>query len=158
MRPEGWGKRGHTVVAAGIEPGDRVAIWAPNSAEWVIALLGLFEAGAVLVPINTRFKGDEAADILAGARRACPLVTVTDFLGTDYLALLDGADAELPTWRRSSSRRPGARANDVVGHFLAGANDAGRAEGSTARGIRPRAIRPTSCSPPARPACPRASS
>ena len=45
------------LVASGIEPGDRVAIWAFNSAEWVVAFLGLSMAGAVLVPINTRFKG-----------------------------------------------------------------------------------------------------
>jgi acyl-CoA synthetase (AMP-forming)/AMP-acid ligase II len=43
------------LVATGIEPGDRVAVWAPNGAEWVVALLGLSQAGAVLVPINTRF-------------------------------------------------------------------------------------------------------
>src|SRR5437870_4376828 len=46
-------------VAAGIERGDRVAIWAPNSARWIVSCLGLQCAGAVLVPINTRFRGDE---------------------------------------------------------------------------------------------------
>src|SRR5262245_47048912 len=56
------------LVASGIEPGDRVSIWAPNSVEWIVAVLGLWEAGAVLVPINTRFKGTEAADLLARAR------------------------------------------------------------------------------------------
>src|SRR5881396_2742427 len=65
---------GAAFVASGIEPGDRVAIWAFNSAEWVIAVLGLWQAGAVLVPINTRFKGAEAADILARGR-ARALVT-----------------------------------------------------------------------------------
>ena len=86
---------GAALVHAGIEPGDRVAIWAPNSARWIVALLGIFEAGACLVPINTRFKGVEAADILArsGARA---LVTVTDFLGTDHVAMLDGAGVDLP--------------------------------------------------------------
>ena len=83
------------LVASGIEPGDRVAIWAYNSAEWIVAVLGLFEAGAVLVPINTRFKGPEAADIL-GRSRARALVTVTDFLGADYLAMLEATGAELP--------------------------------------------------------------
>jgi acyl-CoA synthetase (AMP-forming)/AMP-acid ligase II len=58
-------------------------------------LLGLFQAGAVLVPINTRFKGHEAAPILERTH-AKVLVTVTDFLGTDYLALLHEADAKLP--------------------------------------------------------------
>ncbi|MCB0970477.1 MAG: FadD3 family acyl-CoA ligase [Acidimicrobiales bacterium] len=78
-------------VAAGIEPGDRVAIWAPNCAEWVVALLGLQSAGAVLVPLNTRFKGAEAADIL-GRSRARILVTVDGFLDNRYPAMLEGHD------------------------------------------------------------------
>ncbi|MCB1041060.1 MAG: AMP-binding protein, partial [Acidimicrobiales bacterium] len=78
-------------VAAGIEPGDRVAIWAPNCAEWVVALLGLQSAGAVLVPLNTRFKGVEAADILSRSR-ARILVTVDGFLGNRYVGMLDGFD------------------------------------------------------------------
>jgi acyl-CoA synthetase (AMP-forming)/AMP-acid ligase II len=89
---------GAGLVAAGIEPGDRVAIWAPNSARWIVALLGLFQAGAVLVPVNTRFKGPEAAPILerSGAKA---LVTVTDFLGTDHLERLAEAGAGLPALR-----------------------------------------------------------
>jgi HIP---CoA ligase len=79
-------------VAAGVERGDRVALWAPNSAGWVVAALGAFRAGAVIVTVNSRFKGQEAAHVLrtAGARL---LVTVTDFLGTDYVALLAAAGA-----------------------------------------------------------------
>ncbi|HEU5083740.1 MAG TPA: FadD3 family acyl-CoA ligase [Acidimicrobiales bacterium] len=86
---------GAGLVHAGIAPGERVAIWAPNSARWIVAVLGLWQAGAVLVPINTRFKGPEAADILerSGARA---LVSVTDFLGVDHLAMLQGTGAELP--------------------------------------------------------------
>ncbi len=86
---------GAALVDAGIEPGDRVAIWANNCVRWVVALLGLSQAGAVLVPINTRFKGGEAADLLARTR-ARALVTVTDFLGTDYVAMLGAASIELP--------------------------------------------------------------
>jgi acyl-CoA synthetase (AMP-forming)/AMP-acid ligase II len=48
-----------------------VAIWAPNCAEWVVALLGLQSVGAVLVPLNTRYKGVEAADILGAAGPRC---------------------------------------------------------------------------------------
>ena len=44
---------GAALVEAGIEPGDRVAIWAPNDAEWVVTLLGLLHAGAAVVPVNT---------------------------------------------------------------------------------------------------------
>ena len=78
------------VMARGIEPGDRVAIWAPNCAEWIVAALGAVGAGAVLVPLNTRYKGAEAAYILraSGARL---LFTVQGFLGTDYPAMLDEA-------------------------------------------------------------------
>ncbi len=82
-------------MASGIAPGDRVGIWAFNSVEWVVALLGLSQAGAVLVPINTRFKGREAADLLARSRIRA-LVTVTDFVGTDYLAMLAATGIELP--------------------------------------------------------------
>ncbi|MCC5952770.1 MAG: fatty acid--CoA ligase family protein [Acidimicrobiia bacterium] len=75
------------LIGSGIQPGDRVAIWAPNCAEWAIAALGIHTAGAVLIPLNTRFKGPEATDILrrSGARL---LLCVTDFLDTDYVALL----------------------------------------------------------------------
>jgi HIP---CoA ligase len=86
---------GAALVASGIEPGDRVAVWSYNCAEWIIAALGLWQAGAVLVPINTRFKGAEAADILVRSQ-ARALITVTDFLDTDYVAMLRAADAQLP--------------------------------------------------------------
>jgi HIP---CoA ligase len=82
---------GDALIAAGVERGDRVAIWAPNSARWIVSVLGLWQTGAVLVPVNTRFKGAEAADILARSR-ARVLLTVADFLGTDYSGMLDGFD------------------------------------------------------------------
>jgi len=83
------------LVSSGVQQGDRVAIWCPNGAPWVVAALGTFSAGAVLVPVNTRFKGAEAADLLSrsGAR---VLVTVTDFLGTDYVDMLAATSAALP--------------------------------------------------------------
>src|SRR5918994_4061495 len=85
-------------LAHGIEPGDRVAVWAPNTWEWVVAAIGAQSTGAVLVPLNTRFKGREAAYIL-GRARARALLTVSGFLDTDYVALLrDAVDVgdELP--------------------------------------------------------------
>ena len=83
------------LVASGIERGDRVAIWAPNSLEWIVAALGVTTVGGVLVPVNTRFQGAEAAYVLArsGARA---LFTVRGFLDTDYPALLASAGVELP--------------------------------------------------------------
>ena len=72
-----------------------MSIWAFNSVEWIVAVLGLWQAGAVVVPINTRFKGAEAADLLSRAHVKA-LVTVTDFLGTDYVAMLRASDVKLP--------------------------------------------------------------
>jgi acyl-CoA synthetase (AMP-forming)/AMP-acid ligase II len=78
------------LLASGIEAGDRVAIWAHNTAEWVLAALGAYRAGAVVVTVNTRFKGAEAAHVLRTAE-ARLLFTVNGFLDTDYVALLDTA-------------------------------------------------------------------
>jgi HIP---CoA ligase len=81
-------------LAAGIRPGDRAAIWAPNSWEWVVAALGVQAAGGVVVPMTTRYKGDEAAYVLrrTGARL---LFTVEGFLGLDYVSLLEGRDTSV---------------------------------------------------------------
>jgi len=49
---------------AGIRPGDRVAIRLPNSIDWVLAFFGGLMAGAVVVPVNTRLTGQEAAYII----------------------------------------------------------------------------------------------
>ena len=84
-------------IAAGVHPGDRVAMWAPNMAEWIVAALGLVGAGAALVPLNTRFKGPEAAYVL-NRSRARALFTVRGFLGIDYPAMLD--DEEVPDLER----------------------------------------------------------
>ena len=69
----------------GVEKGDRVAVWAPNSAEWIIAAFGLLTAGGVLVPVNTRFKTEEAADIISRSGAKAVLVQ-KGFLGQDYTA------------------------------------------------------------------------
>jgi HIP---CoA ligase len=75
------------LIASGVDAGDRVAIWAPNSADWVVISFAVYHVGAVLVPLNTRYKGDEAGHVLrtSGARL---LFSVTDLLGSDLLALL----------------------------------------------------------------------
>jgi acyl-CoA synthetase (AMP-forming)/AMP-acid ligase II len=82
---------GRAFLAAGLERGDRVAIWSPNIHEWIVALLGLQAAGGVVVPVNTRYKGAETAYLLQ-ASRARILVTVNGFLGNDYVTMLDGHD------------------------------------------------------------------
>ena len=83
------------MLALDVEPGDRVALWAPNSMRWIIAALGIQGAGGVLVPINTRFKGEEAAYVLRKSG-ASTLVVVTDFLDNDYIGMLRTADPDAP--------------------------------------------------------------
>ncbi|MFJ8107320.1 FadD3 family acyl-CoA ligase [Streptomyces sp. NPDC096132] len=80
-------------LANGVEAGDRVGIWAPNSLDWMVAALGAVSAGAVLVPLNTRFKGTEAADVLRRSGARLLFVTGT-FLGTSYVASLRRAAGE----------------------------------------------------------------
>ncbi|MPY46854.1 AMP-binding protein, partial [Streptomyces phyllanthi] len=74
-------------VANGVRVGDRVAVWAPNTLDWIVSALGAVSAGAVLVPLNTRFKGTEAAYVLESSRAKLLFVTGT-FLGTSYVASL----------------------------------------------------------------------
>lgn len=78
------------LIASGVERGDRVALWAPNSAFWIPAALGIQATGAWLVPINTRFRGEEAAYALERVG-ATALITVDEFLGVDYVSMLRAA-------------------------------------------------------------------
>jgi len=76
------------LVAAGVEKGDRIAVWAPNRWRFIVAALAGHCLGAALVPINTRYKGAESAYILEQARPRV-LVVVPEFLGTNYVDELD---------------------------------------------------------------------
>ena len=53
------------LIALGVEPGDPLAIWSPNTWHWVIACLAIHHAGGAMVPLNTRYTAAEASDILA---------------------------------------------------------------------------------------------
>jgi acyl-CoA synthetase (AMP-forming)/AMP-acid ligase II len=119
-------------VAAGVDLGDRVAMWAPNCAEWMLAALGALRAGAVLVPMNTRFKGGEAAYILR-ASGATTLVTVRGFLGVDYPALLAGEDTG--ALARIVLLRDETRAGDAGGNAAGASAVAGASADATAAGV-----------------------
>jgi len=82
------------LISAGLDPGDRVAVWGPNDVRWVLAALGTLAAGGVLVPVSTRFTGPEALDVI-GRSGARALFVAGNFLGVDRLgALRAAADAE----------------------------------------------------------------
>jgi HIP---CoA ligase len=77
-------------VALGVEPGDRVAVWAPNSWRWEVAALAVSYAGGVLVPLNTRYTGHEAVELVD--RTAAALVVAADgFLGRSQIDELSEA-------------------------------------------------------------------
>ena len=103
-------------IAAGLEPGERAAIWAPNQWEWVVAALGLQSAGGVLVPLNTRYKAAEAGYILRKSR-ARVLCTMGDFLGTNYADSLGGE--ALPDLGRVVVFRGTSRRGEAWADFVA---------------------------------------
>jgi HIP---CoA ligase len=98
------GRAQRSLMAAGVEPGDRVCVWSPNTHHWVVAALATHCAGASLVTLNTRFTGAEALDILE--RTSARVLFLPDrFLGNEYLETLreagdglgeDGPVAALP--------------------------------------------------------------
>ena len=75
----------------GVDKGDRVAIWAPNSAHWMIAAFGVLTAGGVVVPVSTRYKTAEAADIITRSGAKAVMVD------TAFLAGFLGQDVTTPT-------------------------------------------------------------
>ncbi len=121
-------------IAAGLEKGERIAIWAPNIHQWIIAAIGAQSVGGVLVPLNTRYKGAEAGYILrsSGAKM---LFTVGDFLGVRYPELL--ADQSLPALERTillSGTAPGCQSWDAflaAGEAVPAAQVASRASALT---------------------------
>jgi acyl-CoA synthetase (AMP-forming)/AMP-acid ligase II len=85
------------MIDLGVNAGDRVAIWSPNTWHWVVACLAAHYAGAAVVPLNTRYTATEATDILA--RTDAPLlIAMGEFLGSDRTTELDRA--ALPALRQ----------------------------------------------------------
>ncbi len=89
-RPPAMFTRG--LMAAGVASGDRVAIGAPNCAEWVIGALGVLGAGCGAGPAQHPVQGGRGGPHPAGVRCKGPSLTVRGFLGVDYPALLAGED------------------------------------------------------------------
>ena len=84
----------------GIAPGDRVALWMVNRPEWIDAMFAVMKIGAVLVPVNTRFRTDDMAYVLGQSDAAAVILAERsgpiDYLGT---AALCGARAGRPPRR-----------------------------------------------------------
>jgi len=74
-------------IALGIQVGERVALWMPNRPEWLSTFFALAKIGAVVVPINTRFRTSDLAYVLWQSD-ATTLMTVDRSGPVDYLAMV----------------------------------------------------------------------
>ena len=122
-------------LAAGLEPGERVAVWAPHLWEWVAAAVGAQRVGGVLVPLNTRLRGGEVADVLRRAEVRV-LVSIGTFLGRYYPDMLRGE--ALPGLRRLVVLRGAQGSDEAWEGFLA----SGEAVSEAALAERVAAVRP----------------
>src|SRR5438128_6480375 len=99
------------LVALGLRPGERIGIWSPNNAEWVVAQFATAKAGLILVNINPAYRLAELEYALnkAGCRA---LITAARFKTSDYLAMLNQLAPELITaapGELDAERLPGLR-------------------------------------------------
>jgi fatty-acyl-CoA synthase len=75
------------LLQLGIAPGHRVALWMVNRPEWLEAMFAIIKIGAVLVPINTRFRTEDMAYVLSQSDAVA--VILTERSGpVEYLAML----------------------------------------------------------------------
>jgi fatty-acyl-CoA synthase len=89
------GELARALLARGFSAGDRIGIWAPNCAEWVLTQFATARIGVILVNINPAYRTHEARYALAqsGCRG---LIAATDFKASDYRAMVDEIRADLP--------------------------------------------------------------
>ncbi len=81
------------------QPGERIAVWAPNIPEWELLQLGASLAGMVLVTVNPAFKAQELTYVLRQSR-ALGLFYLEEYRGTNMTAILAQAKADLPDLRQ----------------------------------------------------------
>jgi acyl-CoA synthetase (AMP-forming)/AMP-acid ligase II len=134
--------RAAALVAAGVTPGDRVALWGPNSAHWAVANLAALAAGAAVVPVNTRAVPAEVAAVFARAEVRFA-IAADGFLGRRLAddARAAGATVVLPLDRNESwpeagdvehaevARRTEALTGDSISHVQFTSGTTGRPKG-----------------------------
>ena len=91
------------LLALGLEPGDRVGIWSPNNAEWVITQFATAKAGMILVNINPAYRLSELEYVLNTV--SCKaLITAAAFKSSDYVGMLRQLAPELDSCRPGELR------------------------------------------------------
>src|SRR5688500_7345246 len=72
------------LVAVGVRPGDRVAVWATNVPEWIVLQFALAKIGAILVTVNTALRAHEIEYLLRQSE-VSTLFTISGFRGVSYV-------------------------------------------------------------------------
>jgi fatty-acyl-CoA synthase len=87
------------LLALGINKGDRVGIWAPNCAEWVVLQYATAKIGAILVNINPAYRSHELAYVLKQSAIKL-LVSAENFKASDYRAMIGEVSGDIGTLER----------------------------------------------------------
>jgi len=77
----------HGLIGLGVKPGEKVALWMVNRPEFIEAMFAVIKVGAVLVPVNTRFRTDDVAYVL-GQSDATTLIIAERSGPVDYLGMV----------------------------------------------------------------------
>ncbi len=136
-----------TYVERGLRPGERVALWGPNSVDWAVAALAVTWAGGTLVPLNSRYTAHEVADVVDRADARLVVVHdgfldrtqledleaqgvdgVVDLMGLDKLDRRAGANDSLDG--RSGAMDPVEIGSDEVADILFTSGTTGRPKGA----------------------------
>ena len=100
----------HGFLKLGLQKGDRVGIWSPNRAEWLLTQFATARVGVILVTINPAYRVSEVEHVLNKVACAA-LVTAAEFKTSDYLGMLRELAPELAT------SAPGALAAAKLPHL-----------------------------------------
>ena len=87
------------LLAAGLERGDRLGLWSPNCAEWVMVQYAAAKVGAVLVNLNPGYRQSEVEHALNTAETVL-LIAATTFKGSDYVVMAEAARSSVASLRR----------------------------------------------------------
>ena len=83
------------LIEHGTQPGDRIGIWSPNSAEWSMIQYATAQVGAILVNINPAYRTDELQYVL-NQSSMCTVFAAPEFKSSDYAAMLDNVRGRCP--------------------------------------------------------------
>lgn len=104
-----------SLMALGVQPGDRVALWMTNRPEWLFALFGIAKAGACVVPLNTRYRSADIGYTVAQSQ-ARVLIAIDRSGPVNYLDILASAMPELTQTSAALQLAEFPQLRDVVVH------------------------------------------